>query len=216
MGIGIEAKGKSWFQRLKVRFDWVQSQGEPWWLSCGESWLPPIGRAVDTPEAGAAITDPQAGESLATVKEVTESSQYGNAQLPTPPPTPAQPGPSVAELQQRIWSGQLAPAEHSDHILPTDPAPPSEQLETSDRLISQWPVTQLEPVEQYVQHLTWLTAASAMRHSHALRATPPARGSTLKAGSACNRSASSSGCCPRLLVSFLFLQDSAYSTTQTS
>jgi hypothetical protein len=32
--IGLKG-GKDWYRRVKIRFDWVQSQGEPWWDRSG-------------------------------------------------------------------------------------------------------------------------------------------------------------------------------------
>jgi hypothetical protein len=38
----VAPPGRTFFHRLKVRFDWVESQGAPWWLQTGVgSWRPP-------------------------------------------------------------------------------------------------------------------------------------------------------------------------------
>jgi hypothetical protein len=31
-GIGVQSDHKGYFLRYKIRFDWVESQGSPWWL----------------------------------------------------------------------------------------------------------------------------------------------------------------------------------------
>jgi hypothetical protein len=46
--------GRNWFKRVKVRFDWVESQGTPWWeQSAGSApqQTDPYEEAVASPEA---------------------------------------------------------------------------------------------------------------------------------------------------------------------
>lgn len=67
-------EGRDYFHRLKVRFDWVDSQGMPWWLIPGEgSWSPRMER-----QKGKATEDTAHGHSQ-SIQAGNSNCQQGTA-----------------------------------------------------------------------------------------------------------------------------------------
>lgn len=131
LGVAPPESGKPWFQRLKVRFDWVESQGQPWWLRDGEgSWVKPDGT---TPVVTA---EPQ------QVAPALETPVVPTHSLPTPSlpePTPMVRATTVGDLrsEQHPTVHMEGPRQHFrwDSAPPTLPDATS-QCQTRDQLPS--------------------------------------------------------------------------------
>ncbi|KAL1410253.1 hypothetical protein Q8F55_004259 [Vanrija albida] len=110
------AGSPAFFRRLKVRFDWVESQGAPWWDGGGAK--PDIGSLM-APVPPAATTPPSRGTSVFAAPPATPPSPDTSALSTAPPTAPTSP----------------APPKHRPNPLPTPPdslaeldPPPSKQL----------------------------------------------------------------------------------------
>lgn len=118
---GVKAPpGRDYFRRLKVRFDWVQSQGTPWWLARGgTSWYPPSDRQQPTGEPSQNSTGSQDSNAAleALVDQLAKwkvNAAHGSGfkgpggrdivNLPTPPLTP-EVKLSEREVQEALWQG---------------------------------------------------------------------------------------------------------------
>lgn len=66
---------REWFRRLKVRFDWIETQGTPWWLAGkgGKSWVPPGGQTTQQPLAPTATSTETVTEDADMELDVTPS-----------------------------------------------------------------------------------------------------------------------------------------------
>lgn len=111
---------RNYFRRLKVRFDWVQSQGTPWWLErSGTSWNSPSDRqqpSTRLSQDGPVLLDSETpGETQVDQFAKSEASDTHSAvlkgpggrdiiNLPTPPLTPEVTS-SERELQEALWHG---------------------------------------------------------------------------------------------------------------
>ncbi|BEJ13652.1 hypothetical protein CspHIS471_0308260 [Cutaneotrichosporon sp. HIS471] len=83
---------RQWFRRLKVRFDWIDTQGTPWWLTKGEPWVAPD-------DAVAAIEDGRLPPTpVSHSKELGQPTEVAAIKVPISqlvlPPTPPQGPPS--------------------------------------------------------------------------------------------------------------------------
>ncbi|BEI90583.1 uncharacterized protein CcaverHIS019_0306530 [Cutaneotrichosporon cavernicola] len=93
---GVEPRDdRQWFRRLKVRFDWIDTQGTPWWLTKGEPWVAPDDVVVAI-EDGRLPPTP-----VSQYKELGQPTQIAAIKVPVSqlvnPPTPPQdPPPRVA------------------------------------------------------------------------------------------------------------------------
>lgn len=116
-----EPPGRDYFRRLKVRFDWVRSQGTPWWLErSGTSWNPPSDRQQPKIEPSPDSTGSQ--DSNVALEPLSDQFARFTApdplaaavlkgpggrdiiNLPTPPLTP-EVHISEGELQEALWHG---------------------------------------------------------------------------------------------------------------
>ena len=121
MARGIKPpKGRRYFHRYKIRFDWVASQGTPWWERKGgvTSWsesssssCPPL-----TPSPSPSPTL----EETASIPPIPLLAQ------PASPPAPEPIQPSIPEHRQRLLAGPSAKstqnAMHLDFLLHPKPA----------------------------------------------------------------------------------------------
>jgi hypothetical protein len=124
-------KGKEWFKRLKVRFDWVDDQGDPWWTrnaSNTATITPPPDFAVDPtkPDDGGSSTTSAHQVEVCSVNEVLRS--------PSPVIIPRSTSPRMRDdllqtdiglckppsvSQRDSWSTSISP-----YGLPTPPTTP--------------------------------------------------------------------------------------------
>lgn len=87
---------RDWFRRLKVRFDWVEGQGRPWWLSGAKgaaSWVAPDWQPAREGEVGAGeqgIAIPHTLRSASMAPEVEMAGSQHRARTP-PNTSPSRP-----------------------------------------------------------------------------------------------------------------------------
>lgn len=111
--------GRNYFRRLKVRFDWDNSQGPPWWLTRdGACWTPSgvkqslsaVSEApVDSP-IRTRVNHDHSSDGTAQLAATALKGPGGRdvVNLPSPPLTPERQS-DVENLQQALWQGTFAP-----------------------------------------------------------------------------------------------------------
>ncbi|CAK9783378.1 unnamed protein product [Cutaneotrichosporon oleaginosum] len=129
---GVEApEGRSWFHRLKIRFDWINTQGTPWWFTKGVPWVAPD-EDMTQMEVSVSATVPTAtlpanGCDVTTDHRNTSFQATEASHLPSTPVSCDENHPAVHEapLPVKIPISQL--------ILPLTPPPdsPTPSVETN-------------------------------------------------------------------------------------
>ncbi|WVF67083.1 hypothetical protein IAT40_001828 [Kwoniella sp. CBS 6097] len=127
--------GRNYFHRYKIRFDWVQSQGEPWWHD--HSGSTPVSNSVASPaqngtNASLTLTSPPRTPSSSSPGE-TRSPQRDIATLLNPVGllTPPLSSPSSSkDLVEGDETLPLSKEQENKRDLDDTPDPPSEEMLT--------------------------------------------------------------------------------------
>jgi hypothetical protein len=126
-------KDRDYYHRVKIRFDWVESQGTPWWLGHRSSagGVDEQKRSIDTTTQATPISAIDAHESH-LLERTAESKAYPVTQLdggytaiianglPTPPNTPPDKICTPFEKDEKLGERVVNPTLHNRRRLPGD------------------------------------------------------------------------------------------------